>query len=115
MGPPEDEANIVTTRIARLPGMANGELGFSGLDKPGPTIRTVAIPAWQYILIEMAWVYLNSFLGLLAVDGLGLAELTPPGTAFSHLYHVAGIALAPALLSLLKEAFDYLGRIRASR
>jgi hypothetical protein len=105
----------VTTHVARLPGMAVGELGFSGQDKSGPTIRTVAVPVWQYIGVEIAWTWLNVFLGLLTVDGLGLVDLAPPGDAFSHLYHVAGIALAPAFLALLKELYDYLGKVRASR
>ena len=109
------DGGVVTQTVAQLPGMAKGEVGLAGEDKPGPSIRTVAIPAWQFIAIEIGWVYLHTFLGLLAIDGLGLVELAPPGEAAQHLLRVAGIALAPALLSMLQELYQYLGKVRAAR
>lgn len=105
----------VTTHVVQLPGMAVGESGLAGADKPGPTIRVVARPVWQYIGVEMVWAFLTNFFGLLTIDGLGLAELAPPGDAFAHLYHVAGLALAPTALMLAKELYDYVGKVRASR
>jgi hypothetical protein len=105
----------VTTHIAQLPGMASGELGFAGVDKPGPTVRTVAVPVVRYIAEEISYSWLRAFLGLLAVDGLGLAQLTPPSDAFMHLYRIGGIALAPAALSLAQELYAYLSKVRASR
>lgn len=106
---------IVTERVIQLPGQASGPVGFAGVDKPGPTSRVVAVNPVVYIGIEILWTYLHSFLGLLAVDGLGLAELAPPGQAFSHLWNISGIALAPAGLSLLHELYQYLGKIRAAQ
>ena len=105
----------VTNRIMALPGMSVGFVGLAGADKSGPTIRTVAVTPWVFILVEMAWLYLQTFLGLLAIDGMGLADLAPPGDAFSHLWNIGGIALAPTALGLLKESYDYLGKVRASR
>lgn len=108
------DGTVIQT-IARLPGMSEGEVGLAGVDRPGPTIKTVAVPAWQYIGIEIGWSFLNNFFGLLTIDGLGLAELAAPGDAFQHLYKIAGIALAPTALMLLKELYDYFGKVRAAR
>lgn len=114
---PENSQNegTVTSNVPKLPGMTTGEVGFAGADKPGPTIRTVAVPVWQYIGTELIWTFLHSFFGLLAVDGLGLADLAPPGDAFAHLYRIAGIAMAPTVLSLLQQLYSYLGKVRAAR
>ena len=103
---------IVTSHVARLPGMTSGEVGIAGMDQPGPSIRTVAIPVTRFIGVEVLYSFLRSFFGLLAVDGLGLADLAPPGDAFSHLWRIAGIACAPATLALLQELYDYLGKVR---
>lgn len=109
------DGGVVTTHVIKLPGMQSGEVGYAGVDKAGATIRAVAVPPALFIGIEMLWLYLQTFLGLLAIDGMGLADLAPPGDAFAHLWHIGGIALAPTLLGLLKELYDYLGKIRASR
>ena len=109
------DGGVVTAHVIQLPGMPKGEVGYAGADKPGATIRTVAVRPVVYIGVEMLWLYLQTFLGLLAIDGMGLAELAPPGDAFSHLYNIAGIALAPTFLGLLKELYVYLDKVRASR
>lgn len=105
----------VIQKVIQLPGMSPGLVGDAGAEKPGATIRNVAVPPLIYIGVEMLWLYLQTFLGLLAIDGMGLAELAPPGDAFSHLWNIGGIALAPTALGLLKELYDYLSDIRASR
>jgi hypothetical protein len=105
----------VTTHVAHLPGMPKGEVGLAGQDKPGSSIRVVTIPWMQYVGIEVGWVFLNSFLGILGMDGMGLVELAPAPDAFGHLVDVAQMALAPALLMLVKELYDYLGKLRISR
>lgn len=102
-------------KVIQLPGMPEGVIGMAGVDKPGPSIRAVAVPAWRYIAVEILWHYLQVFLGLLAVDGMGLVELAPPGDAFEHLGKVAGISLAPSALALLHELYQYLGKVRASQ
>ena len=109
------DTGMVTTHVPQLPGMEAGVIGDAGRDKPGATIRAIAIPAWRYIGVEVLYTFLQTFFGLLTIDGMGLAELAPPGDAFSHIYNIAGISLAPSVLSLGKELFDYLGKIRASR
>src|SRR5688500_85104 len=109
------DGGVVTQTTIKLPGMKTGVLGLAGEDKPGPSVRTVAIAPALYIFQEMVWLYLQTFFGLLAIDGLGLAELAPAGEAFEHLYSISGMALAPTTLGLLKELYDYLGKVRASR
>ena len=110
------DGGIVTTHVIQLPGMSKGgQVGDAGINMPGATIRVVSRPPLLFIGVELLWTFLQTFFGLLAIDGLGLADLAPPGDAFSHLYNVAGIALAPTSLALLKELYDYLGKIRASR
>ncbi len=109
------DGGIVTTHVIQLPGMAAGVVGDAGVEKAGATQRVVARSPLVYIGVEMLWLYLQTFLGLLTIDGMGLADLSPPGTAFHHLYSIGGIALAPTALGLMKELFDYLGKIRASR
>lgn len=105
----------VIQKVIQLPGMAPGLVGDAGTGKPGATIRTVAVRPALFIAVEVVWLYLQTFLGLLAIDGMGLAELAPPGDAFSHLYTIGGIALAPTFLGLLKELYVYLDKVRASR
>ena len=107
--------STVIQKVVQLPGMKTGELGTAGLDRPGPSVRTVAVPAWQYIGIEILWAYLHSFLGILAMDGMGLINLAPAGEAFQHLYTVAGVACGPSFLALLTQLYQYLGKVRASR
>ncbi len=109
------DGGIVTQTVMQLPGMPTGEVGLAGVGKTGATIRTVAVPVWKYIGVELLWIYLQTFLGLLTIDGMGLADLAPPGDAFSHLWNIGGIALAPTALGLMKELYDYLSKIRASR
>lgn len=106
---------IVTAKVIATPGTDTGTVGLAGLGEPGATFKVVAVNPILYIGVEILWTYLHSFLGLLAVDGLGLADLAPPGEAMSHLWNVGGIALAPTALSLLHELYQYLGKIRASR
>jgi hypothetical protein len=106
---------FVTETIAQLPGMATGELGMSGMGKSGPNVRTMVIPFWKYIGIEISWTYLHTLLGLMMIDGLGLADLAPPGEALEHIYTVGGLALAPTFFSLLNEAYRYLSKVRISR
>lgn len=109
-----DGTGIVTTHVLKLPGMAAGEVGLAGVDKPGATYRNVAIPPWQFIGVEVLWNFLRVFLGLLAVDGSGVVDLAPPGDAFRHLYTIAGISLVPTALALAQELYAYLSKVRAS-
>lgn len=106
---------IVTEKSIQLPGQEPGPVGLAGVDRAGATVKVVAVPPVLYIGVEILWTYLNVFFGLLAVDGLGLAELAPPGEAMSHLWNIGGIALAPTGLALGREVYEYLGKIRASR
>lgn len=106
---------IVTQKVIALPGMETGEVGFAGLNRPGATIRAVAVPAWKYILVEILWVYLTSFMSILAMDGMGLTELAPASDAFAHLLAIGELSLGPSTLMLIKELYDYLGKVRASR
>lgn len=110
-----NDDGIVTKNVIQLPGMQPGVVGTAGMDRDGASVRVIAVNPITYIGVEILWTFLNSFFGLLAVDGLGLADLAPPGDAFAHLYNIAGIALAPTALSLAQELFKYLGKIRASR
>ncbi len=109
------DEGTVTKNVIRLPGMESGTVGTAGMDRPGASVRVIAVNPVMYIGVEILWTFLNSFFGLLAVDGLGLADLAPPGQAMSHLWNIGGIALAPTALSLAQELFKYLGKIRASR
>lgn len=90
-----------------------GLIGIAGAEKPGPNVVVVAYSATRLIFVKVLYSFLHSFFGLLAIDGLGLAELAPPGEAFEHLYTIAGIALAPTTLALLQQLYQYLGRLDA--
>ena len=115
MGNGTGNGGIVTQTVVQLPGMAAGEVGVAGVNRAGPAIRTVAIPAWRYILIEMVWAYLHSFLGILGMDGLGLVDLAPAGSALTQLGAVASLALGPTVVALLNELYRYLGKVRAAQ
>lgn len=102
----------VRHHVVQLPGMKSGSEGDAFADQPGPTIRNITIPAWQFIGVEVLWNFLRVFFGLLTVDGMGLAELAPPGDAMSHVYNIAGISLVPTLLALGQELYSYLSKVR---
>lgn len=110
-----NDDGIVTEKVIQLPGVDPGLVGTAGIDRPGPSTRVVAVNPFVYIGVEIAWTYLHAFLGLLAIDGLGLADLAPPGEAFTHLWHIGGLALAPTMMSLLHELYQYLGKVRAAQ
>lgn len=114
MNGPNNEG-IVTEHSIQLPGMESGTVGMAGVHRAGATIRVVAVNPIIYIGVEILWAYLHAFLGLLAVDGLGLADLAPASDAMGHLLKIGGIALAPAFVALLQELYQYLGKIRTSR
>ena len=106
---------IVTQRTIATPGTEAGTVGDAGVGRDGATIRVVAVSPVMYIGSAILGTYLDAFFGLLTIDGLGLADLAPPGEAFTHLWHIGGIALAPTLLSLGRELLKYLNKIRASQ
>lgn len=110
-----DNTGIVTQTIPQMPGMRTGEVGVAGNDKPGPSVRTVAIPAAMYIAQEVGFFFLQSFFGVLAADGMGLYELAPAGDAMAHIANVSSIAIGPTVLALATELFLYLKKVRAAR
>lgn len=65
----------------------------------------------RILIIRVLRVYIQSFLGLLAVDGLGIAELAPAGEAWKQMLTVAGIALAPSVIALLQNLLEFLTKL----
>lgn len=85
-------------------------VGIAGVGTPHEVV--VYTMSWVRILtIRVLRVWLQSFLGLLAIDGLGIADLAPPGEAFQQMWTVAGIALAPAVIALLQNALEFLTKL----
>lgn len=116
MPDPVTGEGIVTQRVIQLPGQESGFGGFAGADRPGPTIKIVAIPAWRYILEGIIlYDYVNAWVGVAALDGAGqLAKLIQPGDVLTHLWYISGCALFPTAVAFAQQLLKYLQKRRAA-
>lgn len=94
----------------------NGTPEFVGIAGVGTKHEVVvyAMSTFRVLTIRVLRVYIQSFLGLLSVDGLGIRDLAPPGEAFDQMWVLAGIALAPAFIALLMNLLEFLTKLDVS-
>lgn len=104
-----NEQQQQSTVVRKING-APERLGIAGV---GTTHEVVVytMSTIRILAIRVLRVWLQSFLGLLAIDGLGIADLAPPGQAFKQMMTVAGIALAPSAIALLQNLLEFLTKL----
>jgi hypothetical protein len=95
-----------TTVVRKTNGVVN--IGTAGLDKVGVAVNVRAMPIWKMILVRVLRTYLSTFLGLLTIDASGIVDMQVAGTLWGTFATTAVIAAAPALVSLLHNAVDFL-------
>lgn len=105
----------VTTHVPQVGDQPLGVLGNAGDDQTGPSVTNIVIPAWRYIGVEVLWVFLTVFFGIVGSEGIGLTDYVPAGTALNQMTEIASLAIGPSILMLGKELLDYLGKVRAAR
>jgi len=75
----------------------------------------VLMPPLRIIAVRASRVYLQTLLGLLGAFGLGAAAdlgvTMAPGTFWHTLMTCAGLALAPAVMSILQNTAELLARV----
>lgn len=89
---------------------AKHHVGIAGIESETPVmVRTMAI--WKMIGVRVLRVYIQTFLGLLGADGLGVIDLAPVGESWAHITSVGLVSLAPAFVSLLQNALEFLTKL----
>jgi hypothetical protein len=85
--------------------------------RPGETTASasvIAIPIWQRVAARTIRVYLITILGLLgasAAGGTGTFDPLPAGAFFEKLAHAASYAIGPAVVALLWNLVELLGKL----
>lgn len=102
----ESTQSVVVRKINGAP----ETVGVAGSGTPHAVVVYTMSTA-RILAVRILRVWLQSFLGLLTVDGLGLVDLAPPGEAFAQMWTVAGIALAPAAVALLQNLLEFLTKL----
>lgn len=101
---------VVMTKRAEL-GPSRNLRTSTAADEPNPMI--VAMPWWQRVAVRAARVYVQGLIGFLLANATGLGDnLGVPITDFTVALVVsAKLALAPAVLSLLQNTAEILGKL----
>jgi hypothetical protein len=104
----------VEATVVRRSNDAEKTIGIAGVWTNNPiTVRTMPIVAM--IGVRVLRVYIQTFLGLLGADGIGAIELARPGDAWGHLISLGLVSLAPATVSLLHNALEFLTSLDVKR
>ena len=85
------------------------------LEAPAGLVSLVALRPWQIVLIRASRVYLQSFVGFMLATqsgaGLQLGMPLPAAGFWREVMACAGLALAPAVMSLLQNTIELLTRV----
>lgn len=101
---------IQKTLVRKTETTETAVVGIAGIDGPAPTV-VVTISVWKMLTVRVARAYVESVLGLLALDGFGAIEFAASSGFFPHLYVAAQLALGPAAYSLILNGYEYLKRL----
>lgn len=81
----------------------------------GRDVKVVAMPWWKQTAIRTLRTYLQSLVGFLLAGGTGLAGAVgvpmPAYDFWALLQSSAGLALAPAVISLLQNGIEILAKL----
>jgi hypothetical protein len=76
-------------------------------------VKVVAVPWYKLVLVRVARTYLQGLLGFL-VAGMSGATNVPAGDFGQLIINAAGLALAPAAVSLIQNAIEILSKLDVS-
>lgn len=110
----QDNELLRTVTRATPEHAGKSEIGIAGVESLAP-VSVVAMSVWRMILVRVCRVYLQVFLGLLGAEGMGIIDLGPAGEAWVKLQNVALISLAPACVSLMQNALEFLTRLDVNK
>lgn len=111
---------IHTAVIARADTPEDGtELHTDATDEQGHHVHVVvaAMSPFLAVLVRFARTYLQGLIGFLLLGiaaapvAAGLGVVLPPGDFFAAVKAAAGLALAPAVISLLQNLVELLGKL----
>lgn len=107
---PESVSTVMTQREATIPASmtANTPVGMSD-------VKVVAMPWWQILFIRAARVYLQTLTGLIGAAVTGADQGMLPDAFGALVWSTAGMALAPAAMSLLMNATELLTKLDVTR
>jgi hypothetical protein len=83
----------------------------AALAAAGPVIVLTPMPVWQQVGVRVVRVYLQTFLGLWSVNGLGvidLSKVTIFGEQWNAIAMLMLLAIAPAFVTLCQNALEFL-------
>ena len=108
---PNTPRTVVTARAenSSLPPEAGG-----GGQQIADNVDVVQLPWWQMIGVRALRVYLQSLVGLLGAAALGGLDV-PAADFADKLWVCAGLAIAPACISLLQNSLEILTKLDTSR
>jgi hypothetical protein len=88
------------------------EVGTAGLDKENIQSVTVnAMPIWQLVLVRVMRMYIQSLLGLLTLDGLGVIKMEGVLEDWSLISSAMLTALAPTFISFMQNTLEFLTKL----
>ena len=80
-----------------------------------PNVRVITLPWWQIMLVRAARVYLQTLTGLIGAAVTGADQGMLPDAFGALVWSTAGMALAPAAMSLLMNATELLAKLDVTR
>lgn len=96
--------------IVRQTNGITGVLGTAGVGSSQAT-TVITMPAWQMVAVRVARMYVQTVLGVLTADGIGMIHLAGPGDLWGHLSNALFIGLAPSTIALLQNVLEFLTKV----
>lgn len=96
-----------TKVVVRQTDDMTGTIGTAGVGTSQPT-QVIAMPGWKIALVRVGRVYVQTTLGVLTADGIGVIELSSTHDLYHHLTKALIVGLAPALIAALQETLEVL-------
>ena len=103
---PETITTVVTKRADSLDQSVTARTPWDQ-----PDVRVIALPWWQILLIRAARAYLTTLTGLLSAGVSGADRGILPNDFGSLLWAASGMALAPAVMSILINGGELLAKL----
>lgn len=86
------------------------EIGIAGVDSTSP-VKVKGMPVWKLLLVRVSRMYLQVFLGLLSLDGLGAVEMSGPIRNWGMIEAAMVTSLIPTLVAFAQNLLEYLTKL----
>lgn len=86
------------------------EIGIAGINSDAP-VKVRGMPVWQLILVRITRMYLQTFLGLISLKGLGVIEMSGVIEDWTLISAALVAALAPTFIAFAQNALEFLTKI----